>query len=126
LAVVAAAIVIVVLLALLLRRLEPQPAVWLHMTPAAATVEDAAAIVLSSGGWGREEEVAICLNAPDDAACDAAVAILVESADDAGNLSVSLPAGPYLAEGRTAVLARGLETDRQAGRTFRVLRAPET
>jgi hypothetical protein len=126
LAVVAAAIVIVVLLALLLRRLEPQPAVWLHMTPAAATVEDAAAIVLSSGGWGREEEVAICLNAPDDAACDAAVAILVESADDAGNLSVSLPAGPYLAEGRTAVLARGLETDRQAGRTFRVLRAPES
>jgi hypothetical protein len=126
LAVVATAAALIVLAALLLRRLGPQPAVWLHMTPAAATVEDAAAVVLSSGGWGSEEEVAICLNAPDDGACDAAVAILVERADDAGNLSVSLPAGPYLAEGRTAVVVRGLETDRQAGRTFRVLRAPET
>lgn len=123
---VALAAVLIGLLALLVSRLRPQPEVWLHISPAAAAVEDAAAIVVSSGGWRSEEQVALCLNAPGDAACDAGSAILVESADANGNLSVSLPASPYLAEGRTALLVRGLQTDRQASRSFRVLRARES
>lgn len=120
---IGAASLLIVLLGLLLRRLGPQPELWLRIAPAAATVDDAATVALSSGGWQPNEQVAICLVAPDDALCDQASAVLVEAADDAGNLNALLPAGPYLADGRTTFLLRSLEAGREASRAFRILRA---
>ncbi len=118
-----AASLLIVLLALLLRRLGPQPELWLRIAPAAATVDDAATVALSSRGWQRNEQVAICLVAPDDAVCDEASAVLVEAADGDGNLNALLQAGPYLADGRTTFLMRSLESGQETSRTFRILRA---
>ena len=126
--VVAVALVVgllIVLSSLLLRRLGPQPDVWLRITPAASTVDATTAVGLSSGGWQGNEQVAICLNRPDDAACDAESALLVERADAGGELDASLLAGAQLAAGRTVFLLYGLESGRQASRSFRVLRAPD-
>lgn len=119
----AAAVVLILLLFLLAQRLKPQPELWLHIAPAAATVEDAATVDISSGGWQKNESVAICLNAPGDAACDQASAVQVADADAGGGLNLLLPAGSHLAEGRTTVIALGLDSGRQASRAFRVLRA---
>jgi hypothetical protein len=124
LAVVLVAGVLIVLLALLLRRLEPQAEAWLRIAPAASTVDEATAIALSSGGWRPSEQVAICLNKPGDDACDVESVLLIETADPEGSLQTSVVAGMQLAEGRTTFLARGLESGRQASRSFRTLRAP--
>ena len=117
--------VLIVLLAHLLRRLGPQTEVWLHIAPAASTIDDARAVVLSSGGWRSNEQVAICVNHPDDGSCEAELAVLVENADAGGTLNASVPAGALLAEGRTVFLVRGFESGAQASRSFRVLRAAE-
>jgi hypothetical protein len=125
LAVIAVASLLIALLALLLRNLGPEAEVWLRIAPAAATVDQTTTIALSSGGWRRNEQVAICLNRPDDEACGAESALQVGIADPDGALEISVLAGTQLAEGRTNFLARGLETGRQASRSFRVLRAPD-
>lgn len=125
-AVIVLAGLLIVLSLLLLRRLGPQSEVWLRITPAAATVDQSTAIGLSSGGWQRNEQVAVCLNRPEDAVCTAEAALLVERADTGGNLNTSVLAGAQLAAGRTIFLVQGLESGRQASRSFRVLRAPDS
>ncbi len=117
---------LILLAALLARQLRPQPDVWLRIAPAASTVDEATAIDLSSGGWRRNETVAVCLNRPDERACDPESAALVENADERGNLNTSLLAGSQLAAGRTTVVTLGLESGRQASRSFRVLRASDS
>lgn len=112
-----------VLLAALLRGIGPEPEAWLRLAPAASTVDAATTIHLSSGGWRSGEQVAICLNTPDDTACDAQAAVQVEVADSDGNLESRVEAAALLAEGRTTFVARGLESGRLANRSFRVLRA---
>ncbi len=125
LAVVVVLAVLIVLLSTLLRGFGPQPEVWLRIAPAASTVDETTAIALSSGGWRSEEQVAICLNELGDEACDAESALQVEIVDPDGNLETSVLVGAQLAEGRTTFLVRSLESGRQAGRSFRVLRAPD-
>jgi hypothetical protein len=125
LAVVMVAAVVIVLLSMLLRRVGPEPEVWLRIAPPAGTVDDATAIALSSGGWRSGEQIAICLNRPDEQSCDAATAVLVENADANGNLETSLLASAQLADGRTTFLIRGLESGLEASRSFRVLRTPD-
>jgi len=115
--------VLVILLAILLRSVGPEPAVWLRIAPAASTVDATTTISLSSGGWRSGEQVAICLNKPDDKACDAQAAVQVEVADSDGNLESLVEAAALLADGRTTFVARGLESGRLADRSFRVLRA---
>ena len=122
---VAAAVVLILLVVFLAQRFKPLPEIWLRIAPVAATVEDAAKVAVSSGGWQKNEAVALCLNAPGDAACDEASALQVDAADASGNLNLLLPAGPHLAEGRTVVIALGLDSGRQASRAFRVLRAAD-
>jgi hypothetical protein len=125
LAVIAAAGLLIILLTLLLRNLGPQAEVWLRIAPAAATVDQTTTIALSSGGWRRNEQVAICLTGPGDEACDAESALQVGIAGPDGALEISVLAVTQLAEGRTNFLVRGLESGRQASRSFRVLRAPD-
>lgn len=108
-----------------LRRVAPQPEPVLRIAPAAAAVDDAAQVAVTSSGWRPKENVAFCLNAPDDAACDEAHAVRVEPADGDGNLDLLLEASAYLAQGRTIFVARGLDSGQQASRAFRVLRPAE-
>lgn len=125
LAVILVVVLVIVLLATLLRSFGSEPQVWLRIAPAASTVDEATAIILSSGGWRSDERVAICLNKPDDMACDAEVALQIENADSDGNLDSSVLAAALLAEGRTTFLVRGLESGQLAERSFRVLRAAD-
>ncbi len=118
--------VVIILLVTVLRSFGPEPQVWLRIAPAASTVDEATTITLSSGGWRSGEQVAICLNRPDDEACEAGSAVQVEVADADGNFESSVLAAAQLAEGRTTFLARGLESGRLADRSFRVLRASNT
>lgn len=111
------------LLVLLVRRVGPQSEPVLRIAPAAAAVEDAAQVAVNSSGWRPNEKVAVCLNAPDDAACDEANALMVEAADGDGNLDLLLEASAYLAQGRTIFLVRGLNSGQQVSRAFRVLRS---
>ncbi len=113
------------LLFFLLRRIGPQSEPVLRIAPAAAAVDDAVTVALNSSGWPPNEDVAICLNAPDDAACDEVSALLVDAADGHGNLDLLVEAGAYLAQGRTVFLARGLDSGQQVSRAFRVLRPVE-
>ncbi|MEI2690064.1 MAG: PA14 domain-containing protein [Anaerolineae bacterium] len=113
------------LLFFLLRRVGPQSEPVLRIAPAAAAVDDAVTVALNSSGWPPNEDVAICLNAPDDAACDEVSALLVDAADGHGNLDLLVEAGAYLAQGRTVFLARGLDSGQQVSRAFRVLRPVE-
>lgn len=113
------------LLFFVLRRVAPQPEPVLRIAPAAAALDDAATVAVTGSGWQPKEDVAICLNAPDDAACDEANALMVDAADGDGNLDLLLEASAYLAQGRTIFLARGLDSGQQASRAFRVLRPAE-
>jgi hypothetical protein len=124
LAVLLVVAVLIVLLTALLRRLEPEANVWLHIAPAASTIDEATTIHLSSGGWRRGEQVAICLGATADQDCGPEGALSVEIADIDGNIQSSVRASEQLAQGRMTFLVQGLESQRGASRSFRVLRAP--
>lgn len=114
----------IVLLALLLRRWGPQAEALLWLSPAAAPVDATTAIALSGRGWQPGERVALCLTSPDDERCDDANALAIVTADQTGAIQTDIVAGDQLAQGQTTFAARGLDSDRRASRTFRVLKNP--